>query len=210
VAVDHGLDRTGGFDADAGGSAFVQQHPHDQFRGLVAEQLPEFLLVVRDAMALDQLDEVRGGMARQRRLAEMGVGRQVVRWRGAGVGEIAAPAAGHQDLLADLVRVLDHQHPQAALACGERAHEPGCAAADDDGVVGRGHVRRDWRTAMLTTSPYISASPSWTMLCKRMPRSAIAASSATVSASMSITARLRQRSTRGRTLSHHRSAARPW
>ena len=40
-------------------------------------------------------------------------------------------AAGHQDLLADLVRMLDHQHAQAALAGGERAHQAGGASADD-------------------------------------------------------------------------------
>ena len=64
----------------------------------------------------------------------MRIGREEIRRRGAGVGEVAAAAAGDQDLLADAVGVLDHQHAPAALAGGDRAHQAGGAAADDQRV----------------------------------------------------------------------------
>ena len=51
-AVD-AVDAATGLDAHAGGRAFVEQHLHDLLRRLVAEQLPEFLLVVGDAVAID-------------------------------------------------------------------------------------------------------------------------------------------------------------
>jgi len=87
-----------------------------------------------DAVGVHHRDEVLGPVARQRRLAEVRVGRQEVRGRGAGVGEVAAAAARHQDLLATAVGVLDHVHAAPAPSGGERAHQPGGAAADHDHV----------------------------------------------------------------------------
>jgi hypothetical protein len=72
--------------------------------------------VIGDAVLVHQLDEVPGRVAGQRRLAEVRVGRQEVGRCGAGVGEVAAATAGHQDLLADLVGMVDHLHLAAALA----------------------------------------------------------------------------------------------
>ena len=134
----------------AGGRAFGQQHRHHLLAGVVAEQLAEFLLVVGDAVAFDQFDEMPRRVARQRRLAEVRVRRQVVGRRRAGIGEVAASAAGHQDLLADLVGMVDHQHAQPALASRDRRHQACGAGADDDGVVGgsaHAHSRegRVWR-----------------------------------------------------------------
>ena len=136
------LHAAAGLDAHAGGQAFVDQHLHDQLGRDIAEQLAQFLLVVGDAVALDHVDEVAGRVARQRRFAEMRIGRQEVGRRGAGVGEVAASAARHQDLLADLVGVLDDQHAQATLTGRERGHETRRAAADHQDVVGGGHALR--------------------------------------------------------------------
>src|SRR3546814_6518244 len=83
--------------AHAGHLALVEQHAHDLLRGLVAEQLPELLLVVRDAVVLDHGDEVGRRVARQRGLAVVRIGREEILRAGAGVGEVAAPAAGHRD-----------------------------------------------------------------------------------------------------------------
>src|SRR5690606_23484157 len=103
---------------------------------------PELLLVVGNAVALDQLDEVRRRVARQRRLAEVRVRGDVVAGAGAGVGEVAASAAGHEDLLADAVGVLEHARAQPAATGGDRAHEAGGAAADDQDVAVVAHGRR--------------------------------------------------------------------
>jgi hypothetical protein len=101
--------------------ALVHQHRDDLARGAVAEELTQRLLVPGDAVLLDQREEILRGVAAQRRLDEMRVGRQVAVRRGAEISEVAAPAAGDQDLLARLIGMIDHQHPPPAL--------PGDAAA---------------------------------------------------------------------------------
>ncbi len=51
------------------------------------------------------------------------------------IGEVTAPATGHQNLLADLVRAFQHQHLPAPLARGHGAHQPGGPAANDNDIV---------------------------------------------------------------------------
>ena len=50
------------------------------------------------------------------------------------IGEIAAAAAGDQDLLADSFRALQHKHMPAALARLDSAHEAGSPAAEHDDI----------------------------------------------------------------------------
>ena len=87
-----------------------------------------------DAVPVDQGDEVVLRVARQRRLAEVRVGREERLGPRLEVGEIAAAAARDQDLLADLLGMVEQQHPAAALAGAQRAHQAGRAGADDDDV----------------------------------------------------------------------------
>ena len=134
---------------DADGGAFGQQHGHDLPRRAVAEELAQRLLVPGDAVLLDQGDEVVLGVARQRRLAEMRIGRQERLGPAAEVGEVAAAAARDQDLLADLVGVLQHQHAAPALAGAQGAHQAGGAAARDDDVVALVHAS----TVLMIQSP---------------------------------------------------------
>ncbi len=134
AAVLDALHAAPGADLRAGRLAFVHQHLHDLLGRDVAEQLAQLLFVIGDAVLADQLDEVPGRVARQRRFAEVRVGRQEVGRGGAGVGEVAAATAGHQDLLADLVGMVDHLHLAAALASRDRGHQPGRAGADDHHV----------------------------------------------------------------------------
>ena len=51
------------------------------------------------------------------------------------VGEVAAPPAGHQDLLADLVRSFENQNASATLSCHKGAHKARCTTAKNDNVV---------------------------------------------------------------------------
>ena len=51
------------------------------------------------------------------------------------IGEVTAPATGHQNFLADLVRAFQHQHLPAPLARGHGAHQPGGPAANDNDIV---------------------------------------------------------------------------
>ncbi len=50
------------------------------------------------------------------------------------VGEIAATPAGHQYLLADLVRPLKDQNPAPASGCGNGAHQASGASTNNDQV----------------------------------------------------------------------------
>ena len=130
-------------DIDAGGRAFGQQHGHDLARRAVAEELAQRLLVPGDAVLLDQLDEIALRVAGQRRLAEMRIVREESLGPRLEVGEIAAPAARDQDLLADLLGMLEQQHPAAALAGADGAHQTGGAGARNDDIEtsGPAHAR---------------------------------------------------------------------
>jgi len=96
------------------------------------------LLVERDRVALQQLDEVGRGVARQRRAAEVGVVAQEMLVRLArvelAVGEVAAAAARDADLLGDLGRMVEQQHAQAELAGHAGAEQAGRAGADDGDI----------------------------------------------------------------------------
>ena len=52
------------------------------------------------------------------------------------VGEVAASAAGDEDLLADAVGALQDGNPASALAGFDGAHQPGSACAQDQHIIG--------------------------------------------------------------------------
>ena len=117
-----------------------QQHGNDLPRRTIAEKLAQGLFVPGDAVLFDQGDEIVLGVARQRRLAEMRVGRDKRLGPAQKVGEIAAPAARDQDLLADLVGVIQQQHPPSALAGAHGADQAGRTGTDHRDVKGLGHA----------------------------------------------------------------------
>ncbi len=98
----------------------------------IAEQLSQFLLVISNAVLRDQRNEIRRRVACQRRLAEVRIGGKKILRAAMQIGEVAAPAAGDQDLLADAIGVLEHGNSAAALARLDGAHQAGSAAAQDD------------------------------------------------------------------------------
>ena len=110
----------------------------------VAEKLPQGLLVVGNAMLLDQRDEIGGGVTSQRGFGEVRIRRDEVFRAAVDIGEIAAAPARDQDLLANTVGVLQHRDAAAALAGLNRAHQSGGAGAKDENVklVGQRRSRR--------------------------------------------------------------------
>ena len=121
---------------DAAGVAFGAEKVDDLAGRAVAEQLAERLFVPGDAVATDQGDEIGRRIAAERGLGEMWIGRKVAIGRGAEIGEVAAPAAGNQDLAARFLIVIDQQHAPTALAGDRGAHHPGAAGTEDDRVIG--------------------------------------------------------------------------
>lgn len=88
-----GLNRGVQVQADADLIAFLEQHFEDVAGFVIAEQLAEFLLVVRHAVFGHQADEIPLGVARQRGFAEVLVLREKIARFGVHVGEIAAATA---------------------------------------------------------------------------------------------------------------------
>ena len=124
--------------AHAGLDALVEQHAEDVAGLVVAEQLAEFLLVVRHAVLGHQPDEIPLCITGQGRFAEVRVVREEVGRLGVHVGEVAAAATGHQDFLAGLVGVVDQHHLAPTPGGGQRAHQA-CGAGANDHNFGRAH-----------------------------------------------------------------------
>jgi len=89
-----------------------------------------------DVVLLHQRNEVARLVAAQCRSAEMRiVGEEPLRHR-FDIGEVAAPAAGDQDLRARLRGMVEQQHAPTAPPGADRAHQAGRAGAEDDHVIG--------------------------------------------------------------------------
>ncbi len=71
---------------------------------------------------LHESNEVGGSVAGERRFGEVAIGGKKVFRAGVEVSEIAASAAGDQDLLADPIGAFEHQDAASALAGFNRAH----------------------------------------------------------------------------------------
>ncbi len=137
VLMDDRVDAAGGRDLHPGGGAFAHKEGDDDLPGAARRRTrlrPRLLLMVGDAMALDLAQEVLGAEARQRRGAEVRVGREVVLRAGVQVGEVAAAAAGDQDLAAQALGVVEHRDPPAPPTGGDGAPQPGRPTANDQRV----------------------------------------------------------------------------
>jgi hypothetical protein len=87
-----------------------------------------------DAVLAHQRDEIVLRVAGERGAREVRIGREEALRHAAEVGEVAAPAAGDEDLLARLVRVVEQQHAPAALARAQGGEHPGRSGAEDDDI----------------------------------------------------------------------------
>ena len=125
--------------SDVAHTAFGGKHFHDLARAAVAEKLAESLFVVGDAVPLDERDEIRRLVTRQRRSAKSRLPGKVILRPGVQVREVAASTPGDQDFLADAFRPFEHTHPPSSCSGDGRAHQPRRPRAKDQHVV---NVRR--------------------------------------------------------------------
>src|SRR5271156_1382258 len=95
-----------GKDADARLCALVFEQRNDVLRRTVAEQLAQLLFVVGDPVLFHQRDEIRRGVAGQRRLREMRIRGEEMLRAAMEIRKVAAPAPGNEDLLAGTLRAL--------------------------------------------------------------------------------------------------------
>ncbi len=110
--------------------ALGEQHIDDILGALEAEQLPQSALVIVDPVAIHQIDEILLGVAGQRRLAEVGILRQVGVSARLVVGEVATATATDEDLAARLLGVVEHQHGAATVARLRCTHQSGRTGPD--------------------------------------------------------------------------------
>ena len=96
---------------------------------MVAEELSPRFLVVGNVMFFDQGNEIRRRIPGQRGFCEVWVRGDEVFWRAIKVGEITAPAAGDENLLAGAIRAFQKRDATPAFAGFDRAHEPGRSGA---------------------------------------------------------------------------------
>ena len=146
IAVDF-LDLRFEDDFDIGFGGFAEEHGDDLLGGVVAEELAQGFLVVLNAVAFDEGDEVGGRVAGERGFGEVGIGGEEVVGAGEEVGEVRAASAGDEDFFADAVGAFEEEDAAAALAGFDGAHQAGCACAcnyDVEGCLdgGSGHRRR--------------------------------------------------------------------
>ncbi len=118
----------------AGGAALLFEHVSDVPCGAVAEQLAERLFMIRNMVLFDQRQKVLRREPRQGRLAEVRVSRYKVLRPAMQVGEIAAAAAGDEDLLANAIGMFEHRHAPSALAGFDGAHQPRGSGAEHDDI----------------------------------------------------------------------------
>src|ERR1700757_5079371 len=99
-------------------------------------------------MFLDESYKICGGVAGERGLCEVRIrGEEIIRG-GMHVSEIAAAAAGDQNLLADSIGTFQHQHAPPALAGLNGAHQASSAASKNDDVVFLVHLSSSPRTEL--------------------------------------------------------------
>ncbi|MNH22862.1 hypothetical protein D3C79_827340 [compost metagenome] len=110
--------------------ALGEQHLDDLLGALVAEQLAKRLLVVVDPVPVHQIDEILLGVARQRRLAEVGVAREEGVGAGLMVGEVATTTTADQDLAARLLGVVEQQYGATPITGLGRTHQTGRTGPD--------------------------------------------------------------------------------
>ena len=114
--------------------AFGFEHLDNIAGGMIAEKLAQCFLVVRDAMLLDQSDEVRRRVPRQRGFREVRIGGDEILRAAIQVCEIAAASAGDENFLAGAIGPLQDRDAPAALAGLDRAHQSRSAGAQNQGI----------------------------------------------------------------------------
>ncbi len=113
------------------------QHGHNIARCLVAKELPQRLLMPWNLVLLHQCQKISRSVAGKRRLGEMWIGGEEVSRSRMEISEVASPAAGDQDLLADPVGMVKQQNPASAAARMDSAEKTCGAGAHNYNIVGR-------------------------------------------------------------------------
>ena len=119
---------------DMGGGALALEHGGDVVGGAVAEELAEGFFVVRNAVLLDEGDDVGRGEGGEGGLGEVRILGEEVFGAGVEVGEVAAASAGDENFFAGFFGVVDEEGAAATAAGFDGAHKA-CGSGTEDGYV---------------------------------------------------------------------------
>ena len=100
----------------------------------IAEQLPQRLFVIRDAVPLDEPDKIRGRVTRQRRFCEVRISRKEVVGPRVQVGKVRAASSRDQDLFPRPPRTFQHRDTTPAAAGFDRSHQACRAGSEDEDI----------------------------------------------------------------------------
>ncbi len=90
--------------------------------------------MVGDSVLFDQRNKIRRRVPRQRGFGEVRIRRNKILRPAINIREIAAPAAGYQNLFADAFGMFKHSHAPPALACLNRAQQSRRATAKNQSI----------------------------------------------------------------------------
>src|ERR1700742_3902408 len=96
---------------------------------MIAEQLAQGLLVIRNAMLLNEGEEILWRVTSERRLGKVRIARQEVFRAAVDIGEIAAAAAGDENFLSRPLGKIEDGDAPSSFACFNGAHQSCCACA---------------------------------------------------------------------------------
>jgi hypothetical protein len=119
--------------------------------------------VIRDAVLLDQGNEVRRRIAGQGGLGKVWIRTKKSFWTAMDVGEVAAAAAGDENFLAQAIGAFEYRDATSASTSLDGAHQAGGASTKNQCVEGVGrhlqigsHVEQaKARNAMLFQQPFV-------------------------------------------------------
>jgi hypothetical protein len=120
------------YDFYIGVPAFRFEHADDLSGGIVAEELAESFLMIRNAVLFDEGDEIGRGVTREGGLGEMRICGEEVFRLGVEIREVAAAAAGDEDFFADFIGAFEKDYATAALSGFDGAHQAGGTGAQND------------------------------------------------------------------------------
>lgn len=115
----------------AAARALGKEHVENGAGRVVAKELAKGFLVPRDAVAIDEFEEMAGLVERERGFGEVRVGGEKAVGRAVNVGEVASAAAGDEDFAAGLRVVFEQDGSASALAGDRGTHEAGGTGSQD-------------------------------------------------------------------------------
>jgi hypothetical protein len=94
---------------------------------MIAEELPQGLLMVVDFVTVNELKKMSRGIECQSRFGEVRVRREKTVWGTMNIGEVTASPSGDEDLLPGAIGMIQNCDPASPFSSFYGTHQSGCA-----------------------------------------------------------------------------------